>query len=190
MKLNNCKFIAIDEVDDIFEQARDDLAKILEIGNAEDCPSHVITCSATMKGHFMKFYKDVCPNHIALNATDIVEKEVGKKVTLEGVSNYHKVFSEGKAAIHKFILNEIFKELYSNPDKKKPQAFIFFNSVDEIKEFDDYFQTVASDFTTDQSEYLGAIKRDTIAARVYKDNKKVELSVKEKDEIMEKFRNN
>ena len=59
--------------------------------------------------------------------------------------------------------------------------FLFFNSIDEIKEFDDYFQTVSSDFTSDQSEYLSTIKRDTIAARVYRDNKKVELTVKEKD---------
>ena len=33
MKLDQCKFVAIDEVDDIFEQSRDDLAKLLEILN-------------------------------------------------------------------------------------------------------------------------------------------------------------
>jgi superfamily II DNA/RNA helicase len=65
MKLDNCKFVAIDEVDDIFEQARDDLALLLEIVNAS--PSNLITCSATMKGQFMKFYSQVCPNHIKMN---------------------------------------------------------------------------------------------------------------------------
>lgn len=47
LNLENCKFIAIDEVDDIFEQEKETLAEILKIGEASR-PS-VITCSATMK---------------------------------------------------------------------------------------------------------------------------------------------
>lgn len=47
LKLDNCKFIAIDEVDDIFEQDKETLAQILKI--AETSRPNVITCSATMK---------------------------------------------------------------------------------------------------------------------------------------------
>jgi hypothetical protein len=41
--------------------------------------------------------------------------------------------------MHKYIIGTIFKHLYEKIDKK-PQVFIFFDSIDEIKEFYDYFQ--------------------------------------------------
>lgn len=47
LKFDNCKFIAIDEVDEIFEQDKETLAEILKI--AQNNPPNVITCSATMK---------------------------------------------------------------------------------------------------------------------------------------------
>ena len=43
----------------------------------------------------------------------------------------------------------IFKHLYSRTDEKKPQVFIFFNSVNEIYEFEKIFDALASDFTTE-----------------------------------------
>lgn len=54
LNLDNCKFIAIDEVDDIFEQEKDTLAEILKIG--EKNRPNLITCSATMKKEFISFY--------------------------------------------------------------------------------------------------------------------------------------
>lgn len=37
--------------------------------------------------------------------------------------------------MHKFIIGSIFKELYEKKENNKPQIFIFFDSIDEIKEF-------------------------------------------------------
>lgn len=54
LNLDNCKFIAIDEVDDIFEQEKETLAEILKI--AQKNRPNVITCSATMKKQFLGFY--------------------------------------------------------------------------------------------------------------------------------------
>lgn len=47
LNLDNCKFIAIDEVDDIFEQEKETLAEILK--TVEKNRPNLITCSATMK---------------------------------------------------------------------------------------------------------------------------------------------
>jgi late competence protein required for DNA uptake (superfamily II DNA/RNA helicase) len=57
---------------------------------------------------------------------------------LEGVKNYFKVVSD-KAEMHKYIIGTIFKFLYQKIDKK-PQIFIFFDSIDEINEFHEYFK--------------------------------------------------
>ena len=46
MKLDQCKFIAIDEIDDIYNHDKESLAKLLEI--IRDSPAHLISCSATM----------------------------------------------------------------------------------------------------------------------------------------------
>lgn len=48
----------------------------------------------------------------------------------------------------------------------------------------------ASDFTTDESEYLAGISKGVIAAKKYEDGKKVDTTIKEKNDIMQKFRNN
>jgi len=47
IKFDNCKFIAIDEIDDIYEHDKDGLAKFLEISS--ELKTHTICCSATMK---------------------------------------------------------------------------------------------------------------------------------------------
>jgi superfamily II DNA/RNA helicase len=47
LNLDNCKFIAIDEVDDIYEQEKETLAEILKISDKNR--PNLITCSATMK---------------------------------------------------------------------------------------------------------------------------------------------
>lgn len=44
--------------------------------------------------------------------------------------------------MHKYVIKKIFKELYSASDKAKPQVFIFFNSIDEINSFNQYFETI------------------------------------------------
>lgn len=41
--------------------------------------------------------------------------------------------------MHKYIIGTIFKYLYEKIDKK-PQIFIFFDSIDEINEFHEYFK--------------------------------------------------
>lgn len=41
--------------------------------------------------------------------------------------------------MHKFIIGTIFKELFDKK-KDKPQIFIFFDSIDEINEFHEYFK--------------------------------------------------
>ena len=55
LKLDQCKFVAIDEVDDTYEHEKDNLADILKI--LEASPSNVITCSATMKKEFLEYYQ-------------------------------------------------------------------------------------------------------------------------------------
>ena len=56
LDLSQCKFIAIEDVDDIFEQEKETLADILKIG--ESSPNtNIITCSATMKKEFLSFYE-------------------------------------------------------------------------------------------------------------------------------------
>ena len=47
IKFDNCKFIAIDEIDDIYEHDKDGLAKFLQISS--ELKTHTICCSATMK---------------------------------------------------------------------------------------------------------------------------------------------
>lgn len=48
----------------------------------------------------------------------------------------------------------------------------------------------ASDFTSDEAEYLKPLKVGIIAGKKYEDGKKVEMTIKEKQDIMTKFRNN
>jgi superfamily II DNA/RNA helicase len=136
LKFDNCKFIAIDEVDDIFEQEKSTLGEILKI--AEDNRPNVITCSATMKKEFTQFYEDHVKDVIKFNISEMVQKELGEKITLEGVKNYYKVM-DSKAEMHKYIIGTIFSELFDKK-KAKPQIFIFFDSIDEIRDFHEYFK--------------------------------------------------
>ena len=55
MKLDNCKFVAVDEVDDVFQHDKDSLAKVFQI--VKETRPHLITCSATMDKYFLNFYK-------------------------------------------------------------------------------------------------------------------------------------
>ena len=41
--------------------------------------------------------------------------------------------------MHKYIIGVIFKEIYASKEGR-PQVFIFFDSIDEIKEFHEYFK--------------------------------------------------
>lgn len=48
----------------------------------------------------------------------------------------------------------------------------------------------ASDFTSDEAEYLQSLTVGVIAAKKYEDNKKVDTTITEKNDIMTRFRNN
>lgn len=57
MNLEQCKFVAVDEVDDVYHHDKDSLAKVLQI--VRDSPNtHLITCSATMDKNFISFYEE------------------------------------------------------------------------------------------------------------------------------------
>jgi superfamily II DNA/RNA helicase len=138
LRLDNCKFIAIDEVDEIYEQGSDELKTILKI--AEESPNlNLVVCSATMKNEFKEFFHNNSKNVVEMNLNDILKEEIGHTITLEGVSNYIKVI-DGDNAKYNYILNDVFKELYSGTTKIKPKVFIFFNSVDEIEAFRKLFE--------------------------------------------------
>ena len=62
----------------------------------------------------------------------------------------------------------------------KQQVFIFFNSINEIEEFSKLFDSMASDFTSTQSEYLESVSKGILAAKHYKDGKKVDTTIQEK----------
>ena len=72
MKLDNCKFVAIDEIDDIYKQDEENLSKLLKI--ITDSPSKLITCSATMEKRFLEFYGKIDENYIQLNLNAELEK--------------------------------------------------------------------------------------------------------------------
>lgn len=91
-----------------------------------------------MKKEFLSFYEEHAKDVIKFNISELVQKELGdKKITLEGVKNYYKIM-DTKQEMHKYIIGTIFKELYEKKETK-PQMFIFFDSIDEIKEFHEYF---------------------------------------------------
>ena len=41
--------------------------------------------------------------------------------------------------MHKFVISNLFKLLFEKVEKK-PQIFMFFDSIDEIKDFHEYFK--------------------------------------------------
>jgi superfamily II DNA/RNA helicase len=194
MKLDQCKFVAFDEIDQIYDFDKETLGQILKVVNEEK--SSVIACSATMERHFMEFYKDISPSYIELNINADLEKETGQKITLEGVKNFYHVVEpekggdkDAKTEIFDYILNVVLKELYDNNVASKPQIFVFFNSIDDIDKFDKKFESLASDFTKEEASYLQNVTRASIGAKTYKDGKKQDLSHTEKEQIMTKFKN-
>lgn len=56
MNLEQCKFVAIDEVDDVYHHDKDSLAKVLNIVR-DSQNTHLITSSATMDKKFLQFYE-------------------------------------------------------------------------------------------------------------------------------------
>jgi hypothetical protein len=92
-----------------------------------------------MKNEFKEFFHNNSKNVVEMNLNDILKEEIGHTITLEGVSNYIKVI-DGDNAKYNYILNDVFKELYSSTTKIKPKVFIFFNSVDEIEAFRKLFE--------------------------------------------------
>ena len=66
---------------------------------------------------------------------------------------------------------------------------MFFNSVEDINEFQQKFDALAGDFTLDESKYLEGISRGALAAKIYKDGVKENMDHNEKDAIIQKFRN-
>lgn len=71
LKLDQCKFVALDEVDDIYDQDRDGLSDILH--TLEKSNANIITCSATMKKDFMDYYKNICPDFVLNNMNQKLE---------------------------------------------------------------------------------------------------------------------
>ena len=59
---------------------------------------------------------------------------------MQGVNNYY-VECEGTVEMHKYVIKKIFRELYLDVPIK-PQVFVFFNSIDEINQFVQYFDSI------------------------------------------------
>jgi len=52
---------------------------------------------------------------------------------VKNFSNAIKCAPDSKKELYDFVLKDVFKQLYgANGDRKKPQVFIFFNSIDDI----------------------------------------------------------
>ena len=190
MKLDKCKFIAIDEIDDIYNSDEPNLRKLLEIVNKEP-NTNLISCSATMEKKFLEFYRSIDEDFITLNLNQKLKEELGQNITIEGVKNYYKSIKheDSKAEIYDYILKNLFKELFGDSNKMKPQIFMFFNSIQDIANFQNRFDALASDFTIEESKYLEGVSRAAIAASVYKAGEKVPLKYTEREEIILKFRN-
>ena len=90
-----------------------------------------------MDKYFLNFYKENSGEFETNKQTSHGEDH--KKITLTGVNNYYSVVEGGQAEIHKYVIKKIFKELYSDSTKLKPQVFVFFNSIDEINRFTQIF---------------------------------------------------
>ena len=44
--------------------------------------------------------------------------------------------------MHKYIIKKVFKALYEDCKGARPQVFMFFNSIDEIHKFTQYFDSI------------------------------------------------
>lgn len=72
MNLQHCKFVAIDEIDEIFISDKPTLREILKIiGTAR--PS-LIVCSATMQNEFLDFFQECVKYYITVNINKLVEE--------------------------------------------------------------------------------------------------------------------
>lgn len=99
MKLDQCKFVAIDEIDDIYHHDKDTLTKVLEI--VRDSPANLISTSATMQKKFKEFYGSIDPNYIAKDLNLEMSKETGQTITLEGVANFcHSLPTDEPSKVH------------------------------------------------------------------------------------------
>lgn len=58
----------------------------------------MIVTSATMKKEFLQFYHGIIPTNnqtnLEINVNDILRKELGHSISLEGVSNYTVMVKE------------------------------------------------------------------------------------------------
>ena len=72
MKLDQCKFVAIDEIDEIYNFDKDSLQQVLKI--VKESRPNLIACSATMEKGFLNFYGDCDPDYIKLNINADLEK--------------------------------------------------------------------------------------------------------------------
>lgn len=98
-------------------------------------------------------------------------------------------YEDSKGKVYDYIIKELFKEVYGNSEEQKAQIFMFFNSSKDINDFSMRFEELSSDFTTDESKYLQGVTREALAAKIYKDGEKVDLSHLEKEKVMRKFMN-
>jgi len=123
-----------------------------------------------------------------MNLNDILRDEIGHTITLEGVTNYINVI-EGDEAKYKYILNDIFKELYGNTTKLKPKVFIFFNAVSDIENFKKLFEESVRDMTNPNVKYLQGVSLGVIAGYRTINGSKVEVPINERRKIITDFRN-
>ena len=137
MKLDDCKFVAIDEIDDLYNSDEDSLKMLLEI-LVKQKNTNIIACSATMEKKFLDFYNTMDPDFQTLNINQqLKEEHSGQNITIEGLKNFYKEIKheDSKAEIYDYIIKTLFKELFSDSTKMKPQLFMFFNSVNDIANF-------------------------------------------------------
>lgn len=104
-----------------------------------------------MEKKFLDFYRSIDEDFIPLNINQKLKEELGKNITIEGVKNYYKSIKheDSKAEVYDYILKNLFKELFGDTNKMKPQIFMFFNSIQDIANFQNRFDALASDFTND-----------------------------------------
>ncbi len=81
-----------------------------------------------MDKKFLSFYEENAGPYETNKQTSHGEDH--KRITLTGVNNYYVIIEGGEAELHKYVIKQIFKALYSDTTKLKPQVFVFFNSID------------------------------------------------------------
>lgn len=100
-----------------------------------------------MEKKFISFYEENAGKfEINKETTNIINIK-----TFESINNYYVSVEGGEQALHKYVIKKVFKALYCYTTKLKPQVIMFFNSIEEINRFSQIFETIASDFTSNQS---------------------------------------